>query len=83
MVLLGQFYFRGSGDRRVMSHLLNWMHQVNALIVEVSDAQRPGSTDALFPASPTGALNAFITDENHALMGRGGDWTSHAAPTTP
>ena len=53
----------------------SWIHRVNVIIVEANDAQRRGSTAALFAAVSAEDFDAFVHGENHVLIRRGLGWT--------
>jgi FkbM family methyltransferase len=49
-----------------------WIHRVNAIIIEAHDAKRRGSTAELFSAARD--FDAFIHGEHHVLIRRGLAW---------
>ena len=53
----------------------NWIQRVNVIIVEANDAQRAGSTAALFAAISAEDFDVFVHGENHVLIRRGLGWT--------
>jgi FkbM family methyltransferase len=62
-------------DLDLFANSSRWIDRVNVIIVEVNDAQRRGSTAALFAATSADDFDVFIHGENHVLIRRGLGWT--------